>query len=317
MKYGTVRYREVLQPVSGKALPLVAGETLHISLIEGPQCVDFNCFNLHDYKEHMSVGHMRMKGFRAHAGHIIWSRPPRYNPMMLLVEVPESCVTDLLGARCHAVPFEKAMHYPGVHTNCQDIQAECIGEYGLTPDDVHDSLNFWMNSGWDEQGRYFPNYERSTARKGDCVVLLATMDVLAVPNICGGGDFSSTSNYWFNPVEVAVCEATDETRCRVEEIRTQHTGYRTQRGPADFRVREIKADRALHKVPGYEPQFSHHPIGVRSLTLTLKGGDLANLDVLLAKGLGSDREDALRYGVMSTFDVTAAASQFDETQSAK
>lgn len=317
MNYGRERFREVLQPVSGKALPMKAGETLHISLVEGAQCVDFNCFNMHDYKEHMSVGHMRMKGFRAQAGHIVWSRPPRYNPMMLLVDVPETCVTDLLGARCHAVPFEKAMGYPGVHTNCQDIQSECIGEYGLTPDDVHDSLNFWMDSGWDEDGHYFPNNGRSTAQKGDTVSILAVMDVLAVPNICGGGDFSTTSNYWFNPIEIIVREANDETRRKVDEIRSQHTGFRTQRGPADFRVREIKADRVLKKVSGYEPRFSHHPIGVTPLTVELGKSDRADLDALMAKGLGNDPEDALRYGVMSAFDVTAQARQFDKTRSAK
>jgi hypothetical protein len=32
--------------------------------VEGEQCVDFNCFNLRDYKERMSVGHMRLQGFR-------------------------------------------------------------------------------------------------------------------------------------------------------------------------------------------------------------------------------------------------------------
>lgn len=317
MNYGRERFREVLQPVSGRALPMKAGETLHITLVEGPQCVDFNCFNLHDYKEHMSVGHMRMKGFRARAGHIVWSRPPRYNPMMLLVEVPETCVTDLLGARCHAVPFEKAMGYPGVHTNCQDIQAECIGEYDLTPDDVHDSLNFWMNSGWDEVGNYFPNYERSTGRKGDTVSMLATMDVLAVPNICGGGDFSTTSNYWFNPIEVTVREANDETLRKVEEIRKEHVGFSTQRSPADFRVRDIKSDRALSKVAGYQPRFSHDPIGIKPLTIALSRSDRASLDALVAKGLGNDLEDAFRYGVMSTFDVTAVARQFDKMRSTK
>jgi hypothetical protein len=30
------------------------------------------------------------------------------------------------------------------HTSCHDIQAEAQREYGLTPDDVHDSFNLFM-----------------------------------------------------------------------------------------------------------------------------------------------------------------------------
>jgi len=40
-----------------------------------------------------------------------------------------------------------------VHTNCHDMQAEAQREYGLTPDDVHDSFNFVMHTGIDTQGR--------------------------------------------------------------------------------------------------------------------------------------------------------------------
>ena len=69
--YGKVVYEEILEPVTGRAVPVKLGQTLHVTLIEGPQCVDFNCFNLHDYKEAMSVGHMRRTGFRAHKGSII------------------------------------------------------------------------------------------------------------------------------------------------------------------------------------------------------------------------------------------------------
>src|SRR4051812_42077101 len=59
---GAVRYEEILQPVTGRAVPVMQGEILKIELLEGPQCVDFNCFNLHDYKDRMSVGHMRRYG---------------------------------------------------------------------------------------------------------------------------------------------------------------------------------------------------------------------------------------------------------------
>ena len=39
----------VIEPGTGKALELLRGQFLRIEQIEGGQCLDFNCFNLHDY----------------------------------------------------------------------------------------------------------------------------------------------------------------------------------------------------------------------------------------------------------------------------
>ena len=107
-KLGKCRLRFILQPVSGKALPVYKGEILRITQIEGEQCVDFNCFNLDDYKEYMSVGHMRREAFHPQAGQFIWSNPPRYRPMMKILTMPKSCVANSLAARCSAVLFEKS-----------------------------------------------------------------------------------------------------------------------------------------------------------------------------------------------------------------
>jgi uncharacterized protein YcgI (DUF1989 family) len=300
-QYGIVRLEEVLQPVTGRAVPVHFGETLHITLIEGPQCVDFNCFNLHDYKEAMSVGHMRRAGFRSHKGSIIWSKPPRYNPMMVIADIPPTCQTDLLAARCHATQFEKERGYPGTHTNCQDTLAECIAEYGLTPDDVHDSLNFWMNTGWDDLGNFIPNTRRNTGCKGDTVVLLSLMDVLAVPNVCGSGDVSNTSNYWFRPIKIEVREATDWTRAAAERIRAQNTGYVNQRTPNQFRVSEIRTARELTPTPEFEHQFVNTPMEIESFDVELDVEDWKNLETFIRRGHALDPEDAFRSAVMTWY----------------
>ena len=196
-----------IEPVSGKAIPVHKGEILRIKQIEGGQCVDFNCFNLNDHKEYMSVGHMRREGFRTaqDRSHLEQSAALPANdedPHM-----PPTCVTDLLGARCSAVPFE--VHY-GIkdQPNCQDTLAEAAGEYGLTPDDIHDSLNFWMNTEWDHIGSYTV---WNTGKADDYVDLLALMDVLAVPVTCGSGNLWVTSNFSYKPIQVQVFEATRQT----------------------------------------------------------------------------------------------------------
>lgn len=298
-RYGTTLHEEVLQPVTGRALPMKAGQTLHITLVEGPQCVDFNCFNLNDYRERMSVGHMRRTGFRAHKGSVIWSNPPRYNPMMIILDKPDTCVTDLLGARCHATQFEKERGYPGTHTNCQDTLAEAAAEYGLTPDDVHDSLNFWMNTGWDDNGTYIPNVRRNTGQVGDTVVLMALMDVLAVPNVCGSGDVSNTSNFWFRPVKIEVRDATENTTAITEKMLEKHTGFINQRSPDEFKVKHRQLDRTCRRDPNYKPEYVNFPLLIEEFEFDLTATDLANIGALIRRKQGSDVEDAFRSAVMN------------------
>jgi uncharacterized protein YcgI (DUF1989 family) len=300
-EYGDVRYEKVLEPVTGKAVPVMAGETLHMTLVEGVQCFDFNCFSLHDYKEAMSVGHMRRTGFRARKGSIIWSKPPRYSPMMVIAELPPTCMTDLLAARCHAVQFEKERGYPGTHTNCQDTLSESIAEYGLTPDDVHDSLNFWVNTGWDDLGNFQVNTRRNPARKGDEVVLLALMDVLAVPVVCGSGDVGATSNFFLRPVQIQIREATAGTQAAADKIRSQHTGYRNQRKPEQFKVSAIRTERELAPDPNFVPKFVNTPMKVEEIAVELDGEDRKFLDAMIKRGLAEDAEDAIRSSVMGWY----------------
>ncbi len=68
----------ILEPGTGKAIELLAGQILRIEQVEGGQCVDFNAFNLQDYKEFMHCGRTRtVHGFNPTEGMFLWSQPPR------------------------------------------------------------------------------------------------------------------------------------------------------------------------------------------------------------------------------------------------
>ena len=57
-EYGTKRVELILEPVTGKALPVYRGEVLRMVQVDGQQCVDFNAYSLYDYKEFMeATGH--------------------------------------------------------------------------------------------------------------------------------------------------------------------------------------------------------------------------------------------------------------------
>ncbi len=292
--YGSLREDVTLPPVSGKGLPVYRGEVLRITQVEGGQCVDFNAFNLHDYKEYLGVSNTRSyHGFRPKQGDLMWSVHSRNRPMYAILEMPESCASDLLGGRCKASLNYQDGFSPdafGIHTNCQDTLAAAIGEYGLTPDDVHDSFNLWMNSEWDTAGRYWT--ERNTGLPGDHVDLLALFDALAVACICGSGDLGPTSNFTLGSIQLQVFERSPETERLAASYEDRYA--RTARTPADFRVKEIKADRELRRDPLYEPKFVNFPITMRRIPVELDREQYDALQRLKEAGLGRSDGEALR-----------------------
>ena len=278
----------VIQPGTGKALEVLEGQILRIEQEAGGQCADFNCFNLHDYKEFMHTGRTRhLHGLHPTRGNFLWSAPPRERPMIYILEDTVG-TNDALYPRCSAFLFEYHYGLP-VHTNCHDIQAEAQREYGLTPDDVHDSLNFFMHTGIDQGGR--PFIASQTARKGDYVDLLAMIDVLAIPNVCGA-DVMATSDFELKPLKLTVFQATDEDRARVPET----VNYGNQRTPADFKVKTIKVERELVRDSGYVPDFVNVPIEITELEVELDGADAEILSRLKAGGkFGETDGEVLRY----------------------
>ena len=278
----------VLEPGTGKALELRRGMMLRIEQIEGGQCVDFNCFNLHDYKEFFHTGRTRhLHGLHPSKGDFLWSAPPRERQMMYIIE-DTARTNDVLYPRCSGFLFEYHYGLP-VHTNCHDMQAEAQREYGLTPDDVHDSFNFFMHTGIDSRGR--PYIARQTSKKGDYVELLALIDVLAVPNVCGA-DIMATSDFSAKPIGITIFQGSETDLAAVPAWRK----YKNQRSPADFKVKAIKPDRELRRDPSYVPEFTNVPIRTTEVAVQLDAQELAMLRDLQRTGnYGATPAEVLRY----------------------
>jgi len=275
----------VVQPGTGKAVELLKGQILRIEQVEGGQCVDFNCFNLHDYKEFMHCGRTRtVHGFNPSKGAFLWSAPPRERAMLYILDDTYGR-NDVLFPRCSAYLYESAYGF-SAHTNCHDIQAEAQREYGLTPDDVHDSFNLFMCTEVTLDGR--ATITRQETKAGDHVDFLALVDVLAIPNVCGA-DVMRTSNFSLKPIRLTVFEATDADMAAVPKVPV----LKSQRTPKDFRNATIKADRALSRDPSYVPQFTNVPIVLEELAVPLTAAEAAALDrVRLTHRLFATVDDA-------------------------
>ena len=286
MNARNVLFEWTMQPGTGKAIELLAGQILRIEQVEGLQCVDFNCFNLHDYKEFMHCGRIRtVHGLNPGPGDFLWSAPPRERAMMLMLEDTVRC-NDVMFPRCSAYLYESAYGFHD-HTNCHDIQAEAQREYGLTPDDVHDSFNLFMcTEVHDGRG----HIRRQHSKAGDHVELLALIDLLAVPNVCGA-DVMRTSNFALKPIKLQVWKASECDLARVPLLRR----YANQKTPAQFRQPEIKATRPLKRDANYTPQFTNVPLQARTWPIALSPEDHARLQAAgLHELYGGNEGDALR-----------------------
>jgi hypothetical protein len=130
---------------------------------------------------------------------------------------------------------------------------------------------------------------RQSTKPGDHVDLLALMDVLAVPNVCGA-DVMRTSNFSLKPIKLTVFTATPADLDAVPDV----PRLASQRTPRDFRNPTIKPDRALRRDPTYVPEFPNVPIVVSDLPVVLSAEEFAMLRTLKLDLYGEDDAAALR-----------------------
>jgi uncharacterized protein YcgI (DUF1989 family) len=237
-----------MDPTTGKGIPVMRGQVLRIKQVGKGQCLDFNAFNLHDYKEFFHCGRTRhMHGLNPTKGDHLWSAPPRDRPMFTIIEDTVG-TNDVNYPRCSAFLFEFHFGFDKhpAHSNCHDILAETIREWGLTPDDVHDSFNGFMHTGVNNGKMYI---DRMVASAGDYIELLAQIDTLAVP-ICCGADVMATSNYELKALEVTIFDGDAVDHSKLVDHKYTH-----QRSPAEFRQPNIKADRPLYRDENYTPEW--------------------------------------------------------------
>jgi hypothetical protein len=302
--YGEKRWEQVLEPVTGKAVPVMRGEVLRIEQVEGGTCVDFNAFNLHDHKEFLDCGFTRsFQSFDPRKGEFIWTNAPRGRPMFSILEIADTCELDIVGHRCNRV-FEDLGWGLTAHANCQDSLAEAIREYRLTPDDVHDSFNLWMATTIDPDGRR--RFKWNPARKGDRIDLLALFDVLAAAVICGCGDLVGINNYTFTPIKLEIYAASPDTDALVGAIEDRWGSMASQTRSDDLAAVPVLAQRALERDPEYMPAYRPAPQRA-TLELELSDDEQHLVDGLIATGVyGETPGEAVRAAFMRWFNANAS-----------
>src|SRR5688500_20359669 len=92
-----------------------------------------------------------------------WSAPPRERPMFTIIRDTVG-TNDIQYPRCTGFLYEYQYGFER-HTNCHDILAESIREYGLPPAAGPDRFNSWRHPGVTDRGG--PSTNRRAAKRGD------------------------------------------------------------------------------------------------------------------------------------------------------
>ena len=289
--------QHLLEPGTGIAVEVKAGQVLRIAQVEGGQCGDLNVYNLQNGQEHLHVGRTRhLHGPHPTTGDLLWSCAPWERPLMAILQNTGVCDTTF--ASCSTLGYSHFYNMPQ-HINCQQMQIEAQRAYGIGPWQEHDSFNLFMYTVSDSEGN--PGIDRNGAGPGDYIEFYALTDVLTIPNVCGD-DLGKTSNFWQNHLSVIVEEALPEDRKRAADFIEP---YKNSVVPVPYQMKEVP----LHRDPDYTPHFPHLPLHVQQVEVVLSEQDQQKLDAVRNPGLyGDDLCAALRDIVMDWADAKNNAS---------
>ena len=192
----------------GRAFVVPRGQVFRIFPMEDGQVGDCVFYNARDHKEWFHVGQSwaingilgtgTAKSFRH-----FYSKPPRENVMLTVLEDTYPNHWGNMGGRCSAKLYQLRDNIAAGHRSCQENLAEALAPHGLSGDDVMDVFNVFMNVELREDGSFTIKPTRVT--KNDYIELRAEMDILAAVSACPA-DTSPTNGGRCRPLGIRIYE---------------------------------------------------------------------------------------------------------------
>ena len=209
-------HEQIIQPGEGWADILKKGQYLRIIDVEGQQVGDLIFFNEHNIKECMSPGVTRSRQFigkpgapykiidNVTEGDVILSTA--YQPMATVVaDTPvKKGVHTLVLHLCNKQLYEH-LGYPD-REGCFEIASRVLAKYGITPEQIPDPLNVFMNVEHDVAGGQFIVRE-PVSRPGDYIEFRMEMDCIAAFPVCPFDLVGNANGDKPTPLKVQIYEA--------------------------------------------------------------------------------------------------------------
>jgi uncharacterized protein YcgI (DUF1989 family) len=187
-----------LQPQTGTALLLAAGNTLRITDPEGEQVADLIAFSREPRPAWLSAGRTFDYNNTLYltTGHVLYSN--RSAPMLTVTKDTVGR-HDFLYTPCSAETFALLYGATGHHPSCLDNLAINLAAHGFTPDDIPTTFNIFMNVEISADGALTIRPPRS--RAGDYIELRAEMDLVVGLTACSA---EMSNNYRLKPIDYEI-----------------------------------------------------------------------------------------------------------------
>ena len=190
-----------LEPQTGTAFELRAGQSLRVTDPEGEQVADLMAFNLADKAEWLSSGRSIDYANRIYLskGDILYSN--RSRPMFTIIE-DDVGRHDFLLTPCSPETFQIIYKNEQYHPSCFENLATNLARFGIQPDAIPTTLNIFMNVEIDPAGVLKILPPRSKA--GDSILLRAEMDLIVGLTACSA---EMSNNYRFKPIGFEIIDS--------------------------------------------------------------------------------------------------------------
>jgi uncharacterized protein YcgI (DUF1989 family) len=190
--------RARLQPQTGTAFLLSAGDVLRVIDPEGEQVADLVAFSREIPTAWVSAGRSFDYNDTIYltAGHVLYSN--RSAPMLTIVE-DQVGRHDFLYTPCSAEMFARLYGVTGHHPSCFENLASSLAPHGIHPDAIPTTFNIFMNVDVAPDGRLSIHPPRS--RAGDAIELRAEMDLLVGLTACSA---ELSNNHRLKPIDFEI-----------------------------------------------------------------------------------------------------------------
>lgn len=194
--------RSRIEPQSGTAFELKAGQTLRVIDIEGEQVADLTAFSRADRSEWLSSGRSidYANTIYLTTGHVLYSNRSR---PMFTITADDVGRHDFLLTPCSRETFEIIHGNTDPHPSCFENLWRNLAEFGIAPDAIPTTLNIFMNVEVAPAGTLSILPPRSKA--GDSLTLRAEVDLIVGLTACSA---ELSNNGSFKPIAYEISDAT-------------------------------------------------------------------------------------------------------------
>lgn len=185
-------FDEVLGEAAGLAVTVTTGQRLRVTDVIGRQVVDMAVFNASNVREKLSTSYSRARWDPAQpgefhprdrltAGDFVMSTLNREMMLITADSAETKGVHDVHGRMCNRRLYRSLGR--GDKDGCHEIIARSVEPYDLLPEDIPDTMDFFMNYHHDCANGWWV-IEEGVTKPGDHIELEALMDCLVALSNC-------------------------------------------------------------------------------------------------------------------------------------